>query len=580
MKASKILHRSEIRIRVDFGYNAELVSKLRQIIDARWSKTMGAWHIPYTSEAFGQLKELFPEVEITSPPTPLLKARGEISPAPLKLNRPPLDGHLLPMEKEIGKKSLARDDIRTERNTRVEHDLPLRQPSIKRNGVSIEITDKQIFVKLPKNETDIQYIHSFKYSRWDMRNYCWVVPNLRNNSDKIRAYFQERNPEIKEYHSGVEKTNIADATSFTKDQLLVINNFRILKVYFSYSKNMLAEMKKMSYRSWHGEEQCWTVPSSEKFKTELKEMAERNSLEFIYREESKSAVKPRTSRHDIENYRECPVEYIAKLKELRYSPNTLDTYKHMFEEFINHFSETEIDDITDEMIIEFLRYLVNERNISGSYQNQSINAIKFYYERVIGGQRKIYTIDRPRKEKMLPEVLSEEEMVKILNATQNLKHKAILMTIYSAGLRISELINLRIKDIDSKRMQIRVEQAKGKKDRYTLLGTKTLEVLRKYVAEYKPKVWLFEGVKGEQYSTSSIQANLKIAVDKVGINKRITVHTLRHSFATHLLEAGTDIRYIQSLLGHSSGKTTEIYTHITTKGFDQIKSPLDKLEIN
>jgi integrase/recombinase XerD len=223
---------------------------------------------------------------------------------------------------------------------------------------------------------------------------------------------------------------------------------------------------------------------------------------------------------------------------------------------------------------------VNERNISGSYQNQSINAIKFYYERVIGGQRKIYTIDRPRKEKMLPEVLSEEEMVKILNATQNLKHKAILMTIYSAGLRISELINLRIKDIDSKRMQIRVEQAKGKKDRYTLLGTKTLEVLRKYVAEYKPKVWLFEGVKGEQYSTSSIQANLKIAVDKVGINKRITVHTLRHSFATHLLEAGTDIRYIQSLLGHSSGKTTEIYTHITTKGFDQIKSPLDKLEIN
>jgi len=568
MKASKIRHRNETRIRVDFPYNAEMVSKLRQIADARWSKTMSAWHIPYTSEAFGQLKELFPEVEITSPPTPL------------NLNRPSLDEHLLPMEKEIGKKSLAREDLRTDHNTRTGHDLSLQQPSIKRNWVSIEITDKQIFIKLPKNEVDIQYIRSFKYSRWDMRNYNWIVPNLRNNADKIRAYFQERNPEIKEYHSNIEKTNVADATSFTKDKLLVINNFRVLKVYFSYSKNMLAEIKKMSYRSWHGEEQCWTVPSSEKFKAELKEIAERNSLDFIYREESKSAVKPRTSRHDIENYRECPAEYIAKLKELRYSPNTLDTYKHMFEEFINHFSETEVDDITDEMIIEFLRYLVNERNISGSYQNQSINSIKFYYERVRGGQRKIYTIDRPRKEKMLPEVLSEEELVKLLNATDNLKHKAIFMTIYSAGLRISEVINLKIKDIDSKRMQIRVEQAKGKKDRYTLLGAKTLEVLRKYVAEYKPKVWLFEGLKGEQYSTSSIQANLKIAVDKVGIKKRITVHTLRHSFATHLLEAGTDIRYIQSLLGHSSGKTTEIYTHITTKGFDQIKSPLDKLEIN
>ena len=153
------------------------------------------------------------------------------------------------------------------------------------------------------------------------------------------------------------------------------------------------------------------------------------------------------------------------------------------------------------------------------------------------------------------------------------------MTIYSAGLRVSELINLRIKDIDSNRMQIRVEQAKGKKDRYTLLGNSTLDILRKYVAEYKPKVWLFEGVKGGKYSTSSIQANLKLSVDKAGIKKRITVHTLRHSFATHLLEAGTDIRYIQSLLGHSSGKTTEIYTHITTKGFDQIISPLDKLKI-
>ena len=129
-------------------------------------------------------------------------------------------------------------------------------------------------------------------------------------------------------------------------------------------------------------------------------------------------------------------------------------------------------------------------------------------------------------------------------------------------------------------MQIRVEQGKGKKDRYTLLGKKTLEILRKYVAEYKPIVWLFEGTKAEQYSRRTINEILKKSIDKTNIKKRITVHTLRHSFATHLLEAGTDIRYIQSLLGHSSGKTTEIYTHITTKGFDQIISPLDKLEIN
>ena len=129
-------------------------------------------------------------------------------------------------------------------------------------------------------------------------------------------------------------------------------------------------------------------------------------------------------------------------------------------------------------------------------------------------------------------------------------------------------------------MQIRVEQSKGKKDRYTLLGEKTLDILRRYFAESKPKEWLFEGRNNEQYKSRRIQDILKKSVDKVGLKKTITVHTLRHSFATHLLEAGTDIRYIQSLLGHSSGKTTEIYTHITTKGFEQIKSPLDKLEIN
>ncbi len=226
-----------------------------------------------------------------------------------------------------------------------------------------------------------------------------------------------------------------------------------------------------------------------------------------------------------------------------------------------------------------MRYLVTERKVSTCYQNQSINAIKFYYERILGGQRKAYYIDRPRREKTLPTVLSEEEIIQILLSVENIKHKAILMTIYSAGLRISEAIHLKIKDIDSKRMQIRVEQGKGKKDRYTLLSVKTLKILRKYFSEYKPKIWLFEGQGGKQYATRSIQNILKMATARTDIKKHVTVHTLRHSFATHLLENGTDLRYIQNLLGHESSRTTEIYTHITTKGFDQIKSPLDKLNI-
>jgi site-specific recombinase XerD len=268
------------------------------------------------------------------------------------------------------------------------------------------------------------------------------------------------------------------------------------------------------------------------------------------------------------------------LKELRYSENTIRSYITALEEFINYHHKTDIDQITEPMIIEFLRYLVMERIVSESYQNISINAIKFYYERVLGGKRKIYLVDRPRRETKLPVVFSAEEVSSVIKCTQNIKHKAILMVIYSGGLRISEALNLKITDIDSKRMQIRIVSAKGNKDRYTLLSEKTLAILREYYREYRPTQWVFEGVSvGEPYSARSIQQILKAAVRKAGINKPVTVHTLRHSFATHLLEQGTDIRYIQSLLGHASTKTTEIYTHITTSGFGKIKSPIDKLDI-
>ncbi len=361
---------------------------------------------------------------------------------------------------------------------------------------------------------------------------------------------------------------------------MVINvSHRTLRLYFSYNQTITGKLKKIPICSWNPVRKCWEVPFSEKYLAEIKRIASLHELQFLYHEENKLKLQPRKSKKEHRHYRNCPQSYVDKLKELRYSNNTIKVYTDLFGEFINYYEEVEIRNISESMIVDFLQYLVNERNVSTSYQNQSINAIKFYYEKVLRGPRKVYQIDRPRKEKLLPEVLSTEEVAAILKSINNLKHKAIIMTIYSAGLRISELTNLRIKDIDSKRMQIRVEQGKGKKDRYTLLGNKTLETLRIYVKEYKPREWLFEGANGGQYSTRSVQNILKNALKKVGISKNISVHSLRHSFATHLLESGTDLRYIQELLGHASSKTTEIYTHITTKGFDQIKNPLDNLDI-
>lgn len=591
MKASKIVHRLEARIRVDFPYNPDIITRLRQIPGTRWSKTLNVWHIPYSKQAFEQLVSLFPEVEFDRANHTIVskeQKQNSLKHANTAISTPEETekNTIIPLIK-LKKKSItepkAEIEVKTE-STTVSNNAKTEDSGSKKilvkDPISIEITDKNIFLKVARNEADIHFIRSFKYAHWDKIHYCWVIPNFKNATEKVKTYFQQRNPQITEHLSILqEPKNIEN--SFSNHEFLVINQSnRTLKIYFSYNKNIIADLKKIPFRKWSIEDNCWTLPYAEKYIGELTEIARIYSLRFLYRDEDKAKVLPRTSRHDIKNFKSCPPEYIAKLKELRYSKNTLDTYKHMFEEFINHFPDTDPVDISDSMIIDFLRYLVNTRKISGSYQNQSINSIKFYYERVLNGDRKVYTIDRPRKETILPEVLSEEEVAQILNATENLKHKAILMTIYSAGLRIGEAINLKIKDIDSNRMQIRIEQAKGKKDRYTLLSGKTLEVLRKYVNEYKPKFWLFEGAKGEEYSQKGIQQILKKAVLKVGIKKHITVHTLRHSFATHLLEAGTDIRYIQNLLGHSSGKTTEIYTHITTKGFNQIISPLDKLNIN
>jgi integrase/recombinase XerD len=250
----------------------------------------------------------------------------------------------------------------------------------------------------------------------------------------------------------------------------------------------------------------------------------------------------------------------------------------LFSDFINHFGGGNLLAIDERDIKRFLHLLV-KRGFSSSTQNQAVNAIKFYYEQVLDMPQRFYDIERPRKHAKLPQVLSEEDVLRLLSAVENLKHQAILVTIYSCGLRISEVINLKITDIDSTRKTVLVRDAKGKKDRSTVLADTTVELLRKYYVRYKPKEYLFEGAKGGKYSVTSIQHIFKDALKKAKIGKPATVHTLRHSFATHLLESGTDLRYIQALLGHTSAKTTEIYTHVSTKTLKTIVSPIEKLKL-
>lgn len=269
--------------------------------------------------------------------------------------------------------------------------------------------------------------------------------------------------------------------------------------------------------------------------------------------------------------------YANLLMQKRYSPNTQKTYLGYFSDFCENFPFKDINYISKDEIDHYILDLIRTKNISPSQQNQRINAIKFYYEKVLGRDKEYYDIHRPRKEHHLPKVLSKNEIKRMIQSCKNIKHRCIVMLLYSAGLRRSELLDLQIGDIDSRRMLIMIKDAKGNKDRVTLLSENLLSMLRDYYKKYKPKKYLFEGPGGKKYSASSVANILKHATLKAGIRKNVTPHMLRHSFATHLLEQGTDLRYIQELLGHRSSKTTEIYTHVSRKTISNIQNPMDDM---
>lgn len=274
-----------------------------------------------------------------------------------------------------------------------------------------------------------------------------------------------------------------------------------------------------------------------------------------------------------------PKEYIELLEVRRYALNTARSYISQFSRFIAYHSDKPLLTIDEEDIRTYMNHLV-EQDYSTSMQNVAVNSIKFYFEQVLDMPRRFYELDRPLKEKKLPTVLSEEEVRAVLSSVKNLKHRAILVMAYSSGLRISEVLNLKIADILSDRGMVHIRGGKGHKDRNTVLSNTALDLLRKYYLKYKPKEYLFGGQKGGRYSESSVQKVVKKAMAKAKIQRNATMHTLRHSFATHLLENGTDIRYIQTLLGHSSSKTTEIYTHVSSKNIRNISSPIDRLNLD
>jgi len=327
-----------------------------------------------------------------------------------------------------------------------------------------------------------------------------------------------------------------------------------IKVFFPYNPVYITKIKTIIGYKWHSDGKYWSIPYSEL----------ENLLSAFDRK--KIEVDASVWLYDLRK------ELMAR----KYSRRTIKLYLHYNEGFLKFSNKTPYQ-VSNEDVRDYLYHLAERKNASASTLNIAINALKFYYGEVLK-RRFAYGIRRPKKDKKLPIVLSQEEVSRILSSFNNIKHRLILMLMYSAGLRVGEVVKLKIEDIDVKRKLIRIRGGKGRKDRYTIFSEIVLKTFREYVEKYKPEKWLFPGQRKDRHiTTRTVQKIFDNACRKAGIRKEATVHSLRHSFATHLLESGVDLRYIQELLGHKSSKTTEIYTHVAMKDLRKIRSPLDMM---
>ncbi len=333
-------------------------------------------------------------------------------------------------------------------------------------------------------------------------------------------------------------------------------------------------VKALSTSWYHPSQKLWSIANRPELYQDLLAIFS-DHVEIVERKEK----KPVTKRKLTDSEAEILASYEQKIILKGYSQNTLKNYSSNFKLFLAAHQGVVVDDLGKTEIEAYLFKLKTEHNYSDRQQHGMVNAVKFYYEQVLGRERAKYALTRPKKSQTLPNVLSQEEVKRLLNVVVNIKHKSIITLMYAAGLRISEVTRLRLCDIHSDQGFIFIKGSKQKKDRHTVLSIKLLELLRVYFRKYKPSYWLFEGADGGQYSTSSINKIFRRMAQAAKISPWATPHTLRHSYATHLLQAGTNLRYIQASLGHGSSKTTEIYTHVLAVSNQTIKSPLDSLDL-
>jgi len=350
-------------------------------------------------------------------------------------------------------------------------------------------------------------------------------------------------------------------------KVLEINNVKRIALFFEYNAYLISKVKQIEGSVWDEEEKLWYIPFRTGFLNKLNHQFD-GDLMFTQPDSECKYFK-----------KQVPESYLETLALMKYSEATIKTYRLHFQRFLSYYPEYEINDISYDQIKEYLLYLVKEKHYSNSAQDQAINSIKFYYDKVLGIPLDKFYIPRPRKSRKTPKILSTNEVSSILNTIKDLKYKCMISLIYSAGLTPSEVIYLKIRDISSSKMEIFISNPREERGRSVILSEKILILLRKYFRKYKPVFWLFERKPSIQSTQREIQKAFKEAVVKSKVNKEATLTILRNSFAAHLIDNGIDIRFVQQIMGHKSAKTTMKYLKASKRDLRKIKSPLDNLEI-
>lgn len=567
----KLWHRDAFRIGIYLEYNSKDYKTLKSI-GCIFSKTNSCWYLDYTTEAYSQLKKHFPSITIEKP-TDLQTAQTQQVTGEYSRDLSPIASSKL----QLG----------TPKVGNPEHTTNQLSLALKLRLRLLENVGKYWVFKMHWHYLISKELLTVKGVYWNASYKCYMVfrhPKAKEQVENILQVF----PFFGEDYISKEKSYRGEQISI----LPHLDDSRYMEIHVPRIVAIQEKMRRFSSVRYNKTKDCYLLPAtplafeSIQLQMESSEILIVNQLPKDYLQKKKLPNKKqidltRTKQSIFDQVPEHGRVFVSNMIDsilaLNYSSSTMRTYCGSFIQFLRHFEFRDPETISNLETIKYLGSLM-ERGLSAAAGHAMVNSLHFYYQQVLGKTQFEINLPRPKKEKKLPTVLTMEECLRIFQVVDNPKHKLLLLIGYGAGLRVSEIVNLQWKDILFSEYKIHIKNAKGKKDRMVMLPFSIVQSLEIYRQLYNGKHYVFEGqFAGESISTGTVQHAMREALKKSGLEKKATVHTLRHSFATHLLENGTDIRYIQQFLGHSSIKTTTIYTHLTKGAVDKIQSPLDRM---